>query len=625
MIKNLIINQWHESIRSIAWQRNVASNVGMGIVLGLLFLNLLGIGLLIDQILVQINPDEDPVQLFNRILLYYLGIDLILRYFLQRVPGVAIRPYLYLPLKRSLLVHYLLAQSSLSLFNLKPLLIFVPFAFKVVGFEVSLTAACAWLVSIGSLMLINSFLNFYFKKKLITNPLLVGGWFVLLIVVVLLEYFKVISLLEISADFFDYFVQYPWLAGGPVLGLLTLYWVNYRFMKAHLYLEALQISQPGSKLSAKNLHWLGYFGETGQYIALELKLIFRNKRPRTLIFFPALIILCGFLIYGQIPIDPEDFYPQPKPVTAHFSTQANLTENIASTTSRVTFKVIPEQLPATAHIYVAGSGEKLGQWRPNRVPLRQNPDSSWARTFVFEKGSILKYKFTLGSWETQRLSSTGDIPAEYALTVQNDTTVVSHAVRWDVPRRPFILDFNLIYFGLLMTGMFMLAYGQFIFSWESSYFDTLLSKRVQFSKYFNAKWNLLLVSCGIFYLLTLPFALYGKNLFLINTVLFVYNGGINTFILLFMVTYNRKRMDLNASILSNQGKGGVQYLTILPTLILPILIFIPFWIIDQPNTGYLMFGVLGGLGLVFHQPILKLLVHQFYRQKYKMAAGFRTQ
>jgi hypothetical protein len=82
-------------------------------------------------------------------------------------------------------------------------------------------------------------------------------------------------------------------------------------------------------------------------------------------------------------------------------------------------------------------------------------------------------------------------------------------------------------------------------------------------------------------------------------------------------------MDLNASIFATQGKGASHFLTIVPTIILPVVLYLPFALSGYGNTGFIFMAGLGVLGLFFHRQLLAFSLRQLKRQKYNIAAGFR--
>jgi hypothetical protein len=292
-------------------------------------------------------------------------------------------------------------------------------------------------------------------------------------------------------------------------------------------------------------------------------------------------------------------------------------------TKKVTFKVMAKSVPENATLFIAGNHAVLRNWKADGLPLYMNPDSTWSRTVHFNEGTPLKYKLTLGAWGRQRALTDGTIPGDYDLVVLNDTTVVLEADAWDTPPFRTFSSIFLIYMGILVVGMFLIAYGQFMLGWESSYFDSILSNPVDYNNYFKAKLYIMVIACTIFYIVTLGYAYFGIRVLLINTAVFLYNIGVNTYVLFFMACLNRKRLDLDASIMSTQGKGAGAYLTMVPTLLLPTIIYVPFAITGNYMSGLVVLAGLGLTGLIFQKPIMKVIIAWFYSNKYKLATAFR--
>jgi hypothetical protein len=81
-------------------------------------------------------------------------------------------------------------------------------------------------------------------------------------------------------------------------------------------------------------------------------------------------------------------------------------------------------------VYLAGNHRTLGDWDPRGVPLEQEEDGSWAKSFEFKQGTHLEFKVTLGIWEREALAEDGTIPPNSALHVARDTTLVIHIPAW---------------------------------------------------------------------------------------------------------------------------------------------------------------------------------------------------
>ncbi len=618
MSHSLIFHLWKGTTRSLLWYRSLVANIFVGIVLFLVAINLLGIGLCIDHIFKYFFPEADAVRLFNSIVLYYFFLDLVLRLFFQKTPGMVVQPYLHLPVARGQIVHFLLVRSAFSFFNILSLLIFVPFALKLVQPAHSWLATLIWMGAIFSLMLSASFLHFYLEKLQLVQPQRVLLFLIVGMALLALDRLQFFSLSTLSENIFQYLLAHPFAIIFPLLLLAGLYRLNFNFLIKQLYLERLGAAKIPNRSVLGSLSYLGRFGAIGDFLALEFKLLLRNKRPRsnlTVIFATVIIVP---LFYFSIA---EEFkvYPSPKQApTAVVAVPASATHDCL-----VTFRVIPGAIPPNAHVYLTGNHAHLGNWRPAYLPLMQQPDSSWSRAVAMARGTKLRYIFTLGSWQNESGKADGKTPEVQTLEVANDTTVIHTYPLWKTPRRAIMVEVMIIYMGILATGFFTLVYGQFVFSWESNYFDWLLSRPLHWHQYLTAKFVILLASGVAFYLLNIPLALISRDILWLNTALFLYNLGVNTFVLLAWATFARKRMDLSASSISFQGMGGSHFGIILPIMIVPIFIYLPFALAGHPQLGFIFMALLGVAGLLLYKPLLALVLKVFNRQKYKMAIGFR--
>ncbi len=488
MIKWLVVHQWKQFFRSSVWQRRIVANIFLGLLIFLVALNLLAIGLYLDRLLAARASESGPTVLFNSFLLYYFGVDLLMRLMLQKVPGLSIRPYLHLKVKSSTVTHFLLSKSLWSLFNFLPLLVAAPFAVKIIAAD-SQGGAAIWLATIFIMLLCNSYLAIYIKRQNFVHPKTHFAFLAVLVVIFLLDQFAIFSLSELSTTIFGSVLQNKILLLGPLVLLACLYGLNFRFLKAHTYLDDLGVREKTRGDVGEQMTFLDRFGGLGELISLELKLILRNKRLKSTLYLSPTILLLGFMFFG------------------------------------------------------------MEEYR--------------------------KYEFML------------------------------------------------IYMSVFFTGMFMITYGQFILSWESGYFDTIITRRINPYLYFKAKLVIMIVSCLLLYLLLTPFAYFGLDILYLNTAVLLFNLGVNSFFLLMKATLNRQKIDLDVSTFSMQGKDSKQFFMVLLLIIIPILIYLPFKLNNQPYAGVLAIGVIGLIGLLLARPLLNLTVSMFLRQKYKIAAGFR--
>ena len=197
----------------------------------------------------------------------------------------------------------------------------------------------------------------------------------------------------------------------------------------------------------------------------------------------------------------------------------------------------------------------------------------------------------------------------------------------------------LLFVGIFTTGIFMINYGQFLVSWESSYFDGILTRAYAMEEYYKSKYYLLVFSCVVMFIITLPVMYFGitylgpegispdeliLKVFWINTATFIYNMGVNSAVLLYASTYNKKPIDLSrGSAFNYQGTGAAQWIIVLPLMVAPMLIFQGFNVFDRPNAGLMILAAMGFVGLATHSYFIKQTINNFKEKKYSNAAGYR--
>jgi len=452
--------------------------------------NFLILGLFADNLLMEIFPDENPVNKFNSFLLYFMGIDLLIRFLGQTVQTLSIQPYLHLPVKRASLMHYLLGRSFVNPVNYIYFVIFIPFAIKAVGYLFSPGIALLWLLMMLLIVFFDNYLITYVKRQLGSNPLLALGLLLVLAMFILLDRYKIFSLQAISEHIFTAVLLHKFLIVIPLLAVICIYYLNFFFLKRNAYLENFSKNNSKKAISTAGISFFDRFGVIGELMNMEIKLMLRNKRPKSIIFMTPLFLLYGFF-----------FYPQ--------------------------------------QLYIN-------------------------------------------------------------------------------------MGVMLIFVGIFITGGFMMTYGNYLISWESSYFDALLTKSFDFKKYFQAKYTLLASVTVFSYLITIPYLFFDIKLLYINTACFLFNLGFNIYIVLYFAMNNKKYLDLSKSATFNyQGVGASNFIVVLPMMLLPILLFLPFKFMDIPEIGWMFIGGIGLLGIVLYKPLHSMIIRRFYTKKYEMAEGFR--
>lgn len=491
IISELLRQNWKKDFRAQGFYKSLAVKILMGF-LGIYIMSVfLMIGFFLGDILEEVSATLKPLEIFNGITLYVLIVGLFGRFFMMQLNTINLQSYQSLPIKRPVLVNFILLRPLFSFFSYLTLLAIIPFAIKSVVAYYSGIVAVRFVVNFIFLIWFNTLLASFLKRKFGSSIIALIVFLVIAAVLGALEYFKIFSLFDVSRHIFNLLVLHPAGLLISLAAVVAAYGLNVWFFSQNYYPEKFneKLKQNSSNVT-KSFSFLERYGTIGELISLQIKLIFRHKRTK------ALIIMSGFfLFYGLI------FYTNP--------------------------------------IYKDKPG-------------------------------------------------------------------------W-------------LFFGAIFTtGILMIMYGQWIISWESSYFDSLMTKNIPVKTYFRANYYILTAFNAISFILTTPYFFFGEKIIWLHLVAFLYNTGVNVSLFLFFSSFNTKRVDLNAkSSFNYQGTTYKSFLIVLPILFIPMIVIGIASAFDYTYVGLAIMGSLGLIGFIFREKILDLSVKLFNNRKYAMAEGFR--
>lgn len=185
--------------------------------------------------------------------------------------------------------------------------------------------------------------------------------------------------------------------------------------------------------------------------------------------------------------------------------------------------------------------------------------------------------------------------------------------------------FGQMMFGaIFMTGVSILMYGQFMFAWQSAHFDGLLSNKISFKDFIKAKFLLFTIACTLMTLLASFYGFLSPKLLLLHLTAYLYNVGFGTVVVLYLANFNYKRLEINkAATFNYQGISANQWLLMLPYTLTPILIYIPFGLVDKPYIGLMIVSLFGLIMIFMRGYWVNIITRKFEKQRYKIAEGFR--
>lgn len=186
--------------------------------------------------------------------------------------------------------------------------------------------------------------------------------------------------------------------------------------------------------------------------------------------------------------------------------------------------------------------------------------------------------------------------------------------------------FFYIFIGIFSTGIFLINFGQFVPAWDSGYYKLLMSQNIKYEQYLKSKFTLMAVSVVALFLLGIPYVYFGWKILFAHFAAAIYNIGVNTHVILWGGSYNRKKINLDQKAAFNyQGTGAVQWLIGIPLLLIPMGLFALLnWLLSFEIACSVLI-VMGVLGIVFHQKIMNFITRKYLESKYRMIGAFEQE
>lgn len=306
MIGHFLKLEWKQYFRSSYWQKSIALNIVLvffALYMLVSFL-LLGVGAFFfieDQL-----PGQDPLKVVNSFLVFALLGDLVFRYLMQKLPVMNIKPMLTLPIKKSKLVHYVLGKSMVSFFNFMPLFFYVPFAIVLIGKDYNVAGALGWLFSMLFITQALNFINFLINKSNVAFGVIV----VLLGGLIALQYYEIYDVASLGGSLFNAIYTTPLLVIIPVIAFIGLYLLNYKQLRNRVYLDDV-VSAKTKEANSVDLSWADRLGDVAPFIKNDIRLIWRNKRPKTVFLLSFVFVLYGLLFFTNTGIEKGLLYMTP--------------------------------------------------------------------------------------------------------------------------------------------------------------------------------------------------------------------------------------------------------------------------------------------------------------------------
>jgi hypothetical protein len=188
------------------------------------------------------------------------------------------------------------------------------------------------------------------------------------------------------------------------------------------------------------------------------------------------------------------------------------------------------------------------------------------------------------------------------------------------------VEFIYVLVGIFSTGTFLINFGQFIPAWDSGYYKLLMSQNFKYERYLKSKFTIMAISVVALFVLGIPYVYFGWKVLLVHFAAMIYNIGVNTHVIMYGGTFNRKKINLDEKAALNfQGTGAVQWIIGLPLMVFPMVIFaLVNWLVSF-EIAVLVIATLGFLGIALHQKLMVFITKKYIANKYVMIHAFNQE
>lgn len=214
-------------------------------------------------------------------LIWVLLIDFWIRFILQETPAQQARPYSLLPVRRSFLMNMYLVRTGFSLGNLFWGFMLVPFGAIAVLPLLGWGGFLLWLLGWWLLCIANGFCYLFCRALCMKHFL----W----VLIPLAVHGGIVALMLLPdknpLDMPCTVLMYEYAKGNLLYIICTLaliallYWANYALQMRMVYNEVAKKEEVELK-SVSKMSFLNRWGNTGEYLKMEIKLRMRNSQVR---------------------------------------------------------------------------------------------------------------------------------------------------------------------------------------------------------------------------------------------------------------------------------------------------------------------------------------------------------
>ena len=183
-----------------------------------------------------------------------------------------------------------------------------------------------------------------------------------------------------------------------------------------------------------------------------------------------------------------------------------------------------------------------------------------------------------------------------------------------------------VFAGIFVTGGFLFTFGQFVPSWDSSYYQLMMSQNIQYKEYLSSKWWLMVIATLISTIIASFYLYFGWHIYLLIIVGAIFNIGVNSHLVLLAGAFVKTPIDLTQAKGAFGDKQAFNIKTMLislPKLLLPMALYALGYYMHSPEVGLILVASAGVLGFAFRDKVFSLIEKIYKTEKYATIAAYK--
>ena len=184
-----------------------------------------------------------------------------------------------------------------------------------------------------------------------------------------------------------------------------------------------------------------------------------------------------------------------------------------------------------------------------------------------------------------------------------------------------------VFAGIFVSGGFLFTFGQFVPSWDSAYYQLMMSQNIQYREYISSKWWLMVIGTTVATIIASFYGFFfGWQIYMLIVVGAIYNIGVNSHLVMLGGAFVKTPIDLT---MANKAFGDKQafnlktMLIAVPKLLVPMLLYSLGYYLHSANAGFLLVAGTGVLGFAFRNLVFAKIEKVYKTEKYATIAAYK--